>query len=235
MSTETTEPTPTHPINMSAADKIQVLIALHCGPERKGYLLTILRKIEASKAPASTSVGRHGGFEGGLTDHTLLVMRLALGFSNTIGSHISLTEAPSPESIVTATLLHDLNKVERLDGQPHYVPNFLSGGERSTKKPWKANEEINPLSQALTETTTAAIKILIEHPSLQYPSGLLSLALAEKWSPGLVATLSDDEKQAIIWHGGAYEKGGRSGFANSESLLWLVTHAADFAAAISGT
>lgn len=234
MSTETTEPAVAP--RTSAPNLLRNLVAQNCSLERAALLQPIINRMEASKAPASTSVGRHGGFEGGLADHTLLVMRLALGFRDTLGDLIhGDTPAPTPSSVVTATLLHDLNKVERLDGQPHYVPNFLTGGERSTKKPWKANEEINPLSQALTDTTTAAIKILIEHPSLQYPSGLLSLALAEKWSPGLVATLSEDEKQAIVWHGGAYEKGNRSGFANKESLLWLVTHAADFAAAISGT
>lgn len=236
--------------------RIRAMVLKHCSRDRQERLEPILLKLEANMhVPASTSKSRHGAFPGGLAYHTHIVMKLAMGMGKEAlaiidESRMSLQEAGggikdgvtaclNGESIVTASLLHDLNKIQRLDGGQFYVPNVLKGGKVSEAKPWMVNEDCSDFGDLLSNqggasTIPAHLRILLEHPSIQYPSGLTSLAVAEKWSPGLVQTLSTEEVQSIVWHEGIYSKGDGSGFRNNESLLWIVTHAADFAAAISG-
>lgn len=221
-------------------------------PNRNKHLLRICDKLEEyEKTPASTSVQKHGAFEGGLICHINLVINLAIGYATTITNHVcdSIVDGSKPrdleeistlclsaESIITCALIHDLNKVMSASGHQFYVENILTSGKRSDKKPWSINKDCNDLEKLslVVPDELTYLKIIIDDSSIQYPSGLTSLAVAEMWSPGIYCSLTPEEKQAIIWHEGNYAKGNKTGFTSNESLLWCVIHAADHSAAILG-
>lgn len=232
---------------MTPLENIRAKVSQHCSPERRALLEPILVNLEINKAcPASTTLSKHGAFEGGLLAHTNVVMDLALGYAQALfnvmadqaeaGGELS-TEQIEGEGVVTAVLIHDLNKTQDLSGNKHYIENVLKDGKKSEKKPWKVNEAYDPLRAALNRLTMASdrsLVVLLMDQSIQYPSGLVSLAIAEQWSPGIVPSLTPEEKQAIVWHGSLYEKGNKAGFVNNESLLQILVHCADMSASRLG-
>jgi len=207
--------------------------------------------------PAGTGGRTHGAFEGGLLEHSLMVIKVALAlasdplknfFSLMIGdpTHFQkwkcdLTEtlprfaAINTDSIVTAGLIHDLNKTCDFTGNAHYIPNILKSGKRSEPKPWEINKDAGAfkslraiLSNIVIPTELSKLQplaYLLDDDAISVRDGLVSLCLAYRLSPGLNGTLSEDEINAIVFHDGAYA--GRTGLQDKETVLQIIIHAAD--------
>jgi len=80
----------------------------------KGILLVrLLDKSEFYKAPASSREEFHGSYEGGLADHSLLVVRHMLELNEAWEAELDLG------SIVKTGILHDIAKAG-FDGQEYY-------------------------------------------------------------------------------------------------------------------
>lgn len=232
---------------MTSFETIRARISSACSPSRQVLLEPILAKLELHQdCPASTSLKRHGGYVGGLCHHINFVSDLAQTIGiNVFNETVKVVSKDnssaldgligSSQALATIALIHDLNKVCDLDGNLHYIPNILIDGKRSEKKPWVINENYRPIQVSVDLAASgSAFSVFLQHPSIQYPSGLTSLTLAESWSPGLTADLTNDEIQAIVWHGGLYERGSKEGFANNESLLQIIFHSADMIASRIG-
>lgn len=223
-------------------------------PVRQAHLSNVVDYLVEKRQPASTGRGRHGAFDGGLLVHCWMMFRVAgsvsaLGLLPTISDLVlTYTEPVIPDasgtiatmshvnhaSMLTAILLHDLNKAVSINGEPYYVPKILTSGARSEKVPWEISDKIVSPIAALAETATpensAWAKILAEFQDcVSLRDGISSLAAAERISPGILATLSNDEKHAIVYHDGAYA--GRSGLQGKETGLQMVLHFADMIAA----
>jgi hypothetical protein len=240
------EQTATPVATSNALQEIVASVERFCSPDRKKLLEPILGKLIANpKVPASTSKSKHGAFDGGLIEHINMVLSLSLDIARVTclavanradSKEIDLT-CVTPligESIVTVAVIHDINKVCDAAGNVIYVENILTKGNRSDAKPWKTNDKEETFLSLAAALGDSATSVFLNSQSIQYPSGLVSLALAEQWSPGIVASLSEDEKQAIVWHAGLYEKGNKVGFSGNESFLQIVLHAADMLASRSG-
>jgi len=223
-------------------------------PDRKDRLTKVLDYLLAQQTPASTSRSRHGSFDGGLVVHSWMFYRIARSISvgglleavQDLASMYSEPVIPSLEnlvstmsnvnhsSILTVALLHDLNKAITLNGTPYYVPKILTGGQRSENAPWKISEDAKTpmaaLAGAVLIDDSAWAQAFVEmEDAISVRDGVVSLAAAEKLSPGILQTLSGDEKFAIAYHDGAYA--GRTGLQNKETGLQLVCHFADLVAA----
>lgn len=219
--------------------------------EQRPFLEPILKLVTGSMAPASTSNGRHGGFEGGLACHTYDVWRLAramaLGVRSEMNIHtlVDLNQYDPREiesqnaslnlgSVFKVCLLHDLNKVMSLNDDPYYVPNILTSGLRSGPKPWKISDAAMPVASVYRSLRQSGFEdhpvvTLAAGPSTQIREGQASLALAYHLSPGLAQFISEDEEFAVIYHDGAYIST-RDGVLGRKSALQSVLHAADMIA-----
>ena len=220
-----------------------------------GLFHTILSAIADSKAPASTSLKRgHGAFEDGLLFHSWRVFQVANSLACGLVSHAGivdlLTEGAPPytkldaagsigqldslqvASLLKVAILHDLNKLQDPLGRPYYVENLLKSGSRSTDKPWEISEASDVFAALDSQLKQYAPQEahnwwtgLLASGLITVREGLVGLAVAESIAPGITICLSDIEKQAIIFHDGAYA--GRTGLPTVEPLLMIVIHAAD--------
>jgi hypothetical protein len=211
----------------------------------------LLDLLATTRAPASTSASKHGAFVGGLMVHAYCVFRIGHSMLQGINEHSSLLAADifeavpdranlansqlascSVSSLLKASIIHDLNKVIGINGNPYYVPNMLKSGKQSDVKPWEISDLASPvlaIRELLTGFDTAVSDPLLEflHDGLiDYREGLVSLAVAKMYAPVLVANLTKDERNAIIFHDGAYA--GRTGI--QESMLQIILHSADMLA-----
>ncbi len=141
------------------------------------------------------SGGYHLCEKGGLAEHTLNVCDFA----------IKVAEALVPEkldefyeSIVIASLLHDLGKMGDYD-KCGYVPNLLKSGKPSATKPFKVNKDL-----------------------LNVPHSIRSVKLASRY-----ITLTEDEEFAILMHDGLYGDM-KYTIQGHETLLYFIIHTADF-------
>lgn len=222
-------------------------------PDRRERLTKILDFIIQSKAPASTSKSRHGAFDYGLLVHCWMFYRVARsvavgGLLEQVQELVTQYSEPvipsstdlvavmanvNQSSILLVSLLHDLNKAIDLNGQPHYEPKILASGERSTAQPWQVTKNATTpfkFIQSHLKGEESWIEAFVDlEPAVSMRDGVISLAVAEKLSPGLLKTLSGDEKFAIAYHDGAYA--GRTGLQGKETALMLVCHFADMIAA----
>lgn len=147
----------------------------------------------------------------------------------------------TPESITTVAIIHDLNKVADFSGNVKYIQNVLKSGKVSDATPYKANENFaeweSVASYLSTNSSLGWMRVLLRLDlpgEVQVPSGLVSLAHAERLSSGIIDQLTAAEKQAIIFHGGLYEKGDKTGFMNFEHPLTILIHFADMLASRVG-
>lgn len=101
------------------------------------------------------------------------------------------------DSVVIATLLHDLGKCGDY-GKQMYIPNILKSGKQSDAKPWKRNPSLLPLDHA-----TRSIKLAT-----------------------LFIDLTEDEEFAIRYHDGLYETA-NYGVKGHETQLYMILHWAD--------
>ncbi len=218
--------------------------------------MAILNRMIDDLPPASASVSNHGGFDGGLIVHTAVVFHLAVGMSQSIverqqgvdlplelmvdkgvGFSSEFLQGTKTASVLRVCILHDLNKLQTVSGKPYYVPNMIKNGTvRSDAKPWVINK-VNPISfmaSELMDVDNPEVPpvrwpmAFTEGTGIQMREGLCSLAVAETISPGIFVSLSDMERNAIIYHDGAYA--GRSGLQGNESFLQIILHAADMLA-----
>ena len=216
--------------------------------ERKAFR-SVLDIITSSFAPASTSTGRHGGFEGGLTCHIRDVWSLASRMaeqtadvfaSRTLNGGVEYDQedlktaqaAISRASVLKVCILHDLNKVSTFDGKSHYIPN--SGVKRVGAKLWKVNPDsgISPtVKRSLAEVGMEDHPLvgLLSGRSVQVRDGQVSLATAYAMVPEMKGMLSEEEEFAVIYHDGAFVSV-RDGLMSQSSSLQIILHAADMIA-----
>ena len=206
--------------------KLLDTIGKACSPERAKLLLNLLTQERIREgiiiAPASSSKSYHHCFEGGLIHHINQVIQIALNFRE---STKSLKELTTTESIVTVGVLHDLHKVCDHEGKSYYITNLLKSGKVSDAKPFKVSEENGDFEAYVNKHQDPILDYYASVSSIK-PSGHLSLLTTMQYANELVVDLTDDEKFAIINHGGAYEASGYS-LAGKENALQIVIHSAD--------
>lgn len=233
----------------NSLQELENLVNEHCCLERIAKLRPILDCLRENKmTPASTSAAYHGAFPGGLICHVLDVATIALETALDFQTNSSVSDLVSSkivlysnemlersrnrylatrESIVTAAILHDLNKVMDPNGNKMYEENLLKDGKRSDKKPFAKSNNYDPFGNL---TIRSPESIIIKHGGAQYSSGAVSLAVAEQLSPGIIYDLTEDEIQAIVFHAGLYEKCSKEGFVGKESMLSILIHYSDMVA-----
>ena len=191
-----------------------------CSPERLKLLVGLLGHDTIKKglleAPASSSLSYHHCFEGGLITHIHQVIKIGLGFNNKL---------INTQEFVTVALLHDLHKVCDHEANPYYTINLLKSGNQSDKKPYKVSEEYGDFQKYVDKHNDPVLSYFTEQSVIK-PSGHLSLMTLIHFSKALYDDLTEDEKFAIVNHGGAYEVSGYA-LAGKETALQIILHAAD--------
>lgn len=145
-------------------------------------------------------------------------------------------------SLLKVCIIHDMNKIRTLNGTPFYVPNILKSGKRSEPKPWEVSDDANPIQTI--QRFVQQVSLSSDHPGAPQSAatflamldpnyitcrdGLVSLAVAIHFSPEMAKFITQSEKEAVIFHDGAYA--GRSGISGKESVLQIILHAADMLA-----
>jgi hypothetical protein len=230
----------------------------HLAQDELSAMTPILGLITGNMPPASSSKGRHGGFDGGLACHVRDVWEVARGLAagtvEVLTSRIrSVVTGPGAGSVYDAQkmheqvtslrlgsvlkvcILHDVNKTFSINSKPHYIPNILAKGGRSDQKPWRTNPESEPVASIhaiLMEAGFDAhplMSLFTEPSSVQVRDGQISLAVAEATSPGIKSVLTFAERHAVIYHDGAFVSQ-RDGVCSNENSLQMVLHAADMIA-----
>jgi hypothetical protein len=184
--------------------------------------------------PASTSPTKHGCFPGGLASHILCVAGITVEL---LGGFVKLQDPSAKTDMVSClimALIHDLNKVEDLEGRRYYQPNILASGKQSAAKPYEINKALAHLMEKTAEHTPFIKEELYGSLStldfISYPDGLVSLWVADKWSPGVIRKLDQGVKQAIIFHDGLYSRASKSLLMGNETPQQICLHAADMLA-----
>jgi hypothetical protein len=234
-----------------AKEALNEALERHVREEEWPHLKPILDLVTGSMAPASTSLGRHGGFEGGLACHIGDVWSLARNMAGSVSNLMIGRKDAYPsvydgkeisgqiislglDSVFKVCLLHDLNKVVSLNNDPYYINNILTNGQRSPQKPWKINEIAGSVESVRRNLQHSGFEDhpvvkLATGPSTQIREGQASLAVAFHLSPGLEPFISEDEAFAVIYHDGAFVST-RDGVMSRKSALQILLHAADMIA-----
>lgn len=197
------------------------------------HLQTIVDEIKRSKSPASTSKSNHGAFDGGLLCHTAAVTHMARKSIETFHSCLSgksQEERELSESVVVvACILHDLNKLRTLSGEPYYIENLLKGGERSQPKPWKRNSPETHLEQFHRRfVIPSQYASVLPDGAFSVREGSFSLIIAEDISPGIISLLPEKVIHCVLFHDGLYSRVGSFDSFMSPELLSV--HFADMMA-----
>ena len=143
-------------------------------------------------APASTKY--HGAKEGGLCEHSLNVYNTAYAMAYAIDSEFAYEYG---DSIIVASLLHDLGKVGQY-GKPLYIDNMLKTGI-SKAQPYKRNDEL----------------VTLDHE-------IVSCIDAQRF-----IELTEEEQFAIAYHNGLYSAIGKYNLSGKERPLQMIIHFAD--------
>lgn len=196
----------------------------HCNPERLQLLVKFLSHDRIKQgllaAPASSSKSYHHCYDGGLITHIYQVIKIGLNFSSNMPKDLV-----SPSEFVTTAILHDIHKVCDHEGHSYYVTNLLKSGKQSDAKPFKISEEYGDFPKYVDQHNDIVLSYFAENSNIK-PSGHLSLMTLLHYSKALYDDLSEEEKFAIVNHGGAYETSGYS-LAGKETALQITLHAAD--------
>lgn len=176
-------------------DNRQFVIGNLEATKREGMedLIAYMDEIGFFHAPCSG--GYHLACEFGLVQHTVNVMRTA----EKLGLALYGAEEYNKihDSVMIASALHDLGKCGQF-GKPLYVPNVLSGGKTSDKKPYKQNTDL-----------------------LNVPHEIRSVAIAT-----MFIDLTEDEQFAILYHNGLYGPL-KYEIQGKETPLYMLIHFAD--------
>lgn len=117
---------------------------------------------------APCSGAYHLACEGGLLEHSLNVLTIALEMNHAL-------QAMLPEdSIILAALLHDAGKVGRY-GKSNYEPNILKNGKQSAAKPYTTNKNLLYIDHAIRSTQIVESFITLkedEEFAIMYHNGL---------------------------------------------------------------
>ena len=210
-------------------NQLEKRITEGCSPERTALLRQVVCILGAplETAPASTAVSRHHAWDGGLLAHIHQMLDL-----------IELVDIDAlgvkKESLITGILLHDISKTVDASGNPYYVPNVLKSGKVSEAKPYEINKAylhngvdlgINALPSPAKEQMQQYAYILANF--LKLNDGQRSMSLIYALVPKLAESLTEEENQAILWHGGAYEGVQYSSESGKETNLLITLHFLD--------
>ena len=164
--------------------------------KREGMADLTMFMEDAGFFTAPASGGNHSNQVGGLAAHSLNVLHMAERMSVALYGGENISEELR-NSIVIATLLHDLGKVGDYDKQM-YVPNILKSGKQSEAKPWMRNKQLSNV-----------------------PHSVRSVKLAT-----LFIDLTEDEEWAILAHDGLYDFM-KYEIMGHETELYMLVHFAD--------
>ena len=166
------------------------IIELLMSTERSGIvnLITHMDEIGFFTAPCSSQY--HLCKVGGLAEHSLNVYQFAM-------NHTGGLIKSDANNWITVSLLHDIGKAS-YHGKPNYIPNILSSGKISDKKPFETNKD----------------QVIADHA---YKSCMIAAKFIE---------LTEDEEFAILYHNGLYVPSGRD-IQGKERPLQLLLHFAD--------
>ena len=164
--------------------------------KREGMADLTMFMEDAGFFTAPASGGNHSNQVGGLAAHSLNVLHMAERMSVALYGGENISEELR-NSIVIATLLHDLGKVGDYDKQM-YVPNILKSGKQSEAKPWMRNKQLSNV-----------------------PHAVRSIKLAT-----LFIDLTEDEEWAILAHDGLYDFM-KYEIMGHETELYMLVHFAD--------
>jgi 23S rRNA maturation-related 3'-5' exoribonuclease YhaM len=128
---------------------------------------------------------------GGLAEHSFNVFSIAHDLNITLDAKLP------EESIIIASLLHDLGKMGDF-GKELYIPNYLKSGKISDAKPYMQNPEL----------------LKVDHE-------IRSVSIASKY-----IELTEDEYFAILHHNGLYSNL-KYNIQGNETPLYLIIHTAD--------
>lgn len=164
--------------------------------KREGMADLVMFMEDAGFFSAPASGGNHSNQVGGLAEHSLNVLHMAEKMSVALYGGKNISDELR-NSIVIATLLHDLGKVGDYDKQM-YVPNILKSGKQSEAKPWMRNKQLSNV-----------------------PHAVRSIKLAT-----LFIDLTEDEEWAILAHDGLYDFM-KYEIMGHETELYMLVHFAD--------
>ena len=168
------------------------IIELLKSTERKGMENLIQHMEETGFFEAPSSGGFHGCKVGGLMEHSLNVFEF--GDKNLMQL---MGTVENYHSWIISSLLHDLGKAGYHD-KPNYIPNFLTGGKLSDKKPFETNKD----------------RLYIAHE-------IVSITIASKF-----IELTEEEEFAILYHNALYVPTGRD-LNGKERPLQTLLHFSD--------
>ena len=173
--TTVTPPVEEQATETKAMDYKQVIVQslTKTGRDNIEGLIEFMDEIGFFKAPCSG--GNHLAQEGGLAEHSCNVMFTAEKLSVALYGGKAITDELR-NSIVIATLLHDLGKCGDY-GKQMYVANILKSGKASEAKPFKRNPELSAVPHAVRSVKLATLFI----------------------------DLTEDEEWAILCHDGLYD------------------------------
>ena len=200
-------------------NKLQTLldnINAYCSPSRRDQLINLVVTLGArlEDAPASSKLRYHHAWAGGLIDHINELIEYGLKLSTAV-------TGITAESIVTVSILHDINKIGDSTGQPNYGPNISEKtGKQSVADPYNRNK----LARKSFAINDVEAETLLEFAD--FSDGEASLALIKKIAIELFTSLTPSEYNAVRYHDGGYGKAKRECNGKEDALV-IVIHAAD--------
>ena len=152
----------------------EMIIELLKSTNRPGMDNLIEAMEEGGFFTAPCSGGYHLAREGGLAEHSLNVLNVAM--DTTVGLFkVEPLPKVSRDRLIIVCLLHDLGKMGQ-SGKANYVQNTLKSGKQSVSKPYKTNPDL----------------LYVDHE-------VRSVVIAQQY-----IELTEEEQQAILWHNGLY-------------------------------
>lgn len=152
----------------------ETIIKLLKSTNRAGMDKLIEAMEEGGFFTAPCSGGYHLAREGGLAEHSLNVLNVAM--DTTVGLlKGGLLPKELKDRLIIVCLLHDLGKMGQY-GKANYVENTLKSGKQSASKPYKTNPAL----------------LYVDHE-------VRSIVIAQQY-----IELTEEEQQAILWHNGLY-------------------------------
>lgn len=180
-------------LKLTTKQKIRTLL-VQTGREGMGALLDYMEEIGFFLMPASTHY--HGAYEGALAEHSLNVLNIAEKWG--VAAYGGEGYNAIHNSVVICSLLHDVGKCGQF-GKPGYIPNFLTNGEPSDKKPFEVNKSL-----------------------LNVPHEVRSIDIISRF-----VDLTENEQFAILMHNGLYGPFYKELKSDDASPLYMLIHFAD--------
>lgn len=180
-------------LGLTPRQQIETML-LKTGRDGMNDLLDYMDDIGFYVMPASSMF--HGAREGALAEHSLNVLDIAekWGLAAYGGDGYNAIH----HSVVICALLHDVGKCGQF-GKPGYIPNILTSGKLSDKKPYEVNKSL-----------------------LNVPHEVRSIDIISRF-----VDLTEDEQYAILMHNGLYGPFYKELKADDATPLYMLIHFAD--------